>query len=160
MANKEKINLMIKQLRKERGLDQDAMAERLGVSRSTICMWEAGQRKPDRRSVEKICNYFNIDMNYLYGLSEIKNTYSQDKVIQIPLYKQGEMYDYMIIPSTLLNSERKYMGIIEIDDSYDGIKEGEIAVFDKISNKLVLILKRADNISWPMFIHGCVSLIK
>ena len=132
----------IRQLRKERNLDQDALAQGLGVSRSTICMWEAGQRKPNREAVEKICDFFNVDMNYIYGLSEIRNTYSKDMVIQIPLFKEGEICDYMIIPSSVLSNDRKYMGIIEVDDSYDGVQAGEIAVFDKISNKLVLVVKK------------------
>ena len=40
----------IKQLRKERGLSQDQLAKILGVSRSTVGMYETGKREPDFES--------------------------------------------------------------------------------------------------------------
>ena len=40
----------IKRLRKERGLSQDQLAKILGVSRSTVGMYETGKREPDCKS--------------------------------------------------------------------------------------------------------------
>lgn len=41
----------LQQLRKEKGMSQEELAERLGVSRQAVSKWESGQSSPD---VEKI----------------------------------------------------------------------------------------------------------
>lgn len=62
----------IKQLRKERGLSQDQLAKILGVSRSTVGMYETGKREPDFESCEAIADFFNVDMDYLIGRSPVQ----------------------------------------------------------------------------------------
>lgn len=59
-----------KELRLKAGLTQDQLSENLGISRSTIGMYETGKREPDFETLEKIVDYFNVDMNYLIGTSE------------------------------------------------------------------------------------------
>ena len=38
-------------------------------------MYEQGRRKPSYELLEEICDYFNVDMDYLMGRSDIKNRY-------------------------------------------------------------------------------------
>ncbi|HUW12480.1 MAG TPA: helix-turn-helix domain-containing protein [Anaerolineae bacterium] len=40
----------IKDLRTRLGLTRAGFAERLGVGYSTVCLWEQGRTKPDRRN--------------------------------------------------------------------------------------------------------------
>ena len=56
-------------LRKRAGLTQAELAEKLGVSRSTIGNYEKGIRTPDYEMLEKIADYFNVDLNFLLGKS-------------------------------------------------------------------------------------------
>ncbi len=58
---------MLKYLRRSKGLSQREFAEKIGVSPSTISMYEVGQREPDFETEEKIADYFNIDLNTLRG---------------------------------------------------------------------------------------------
>lgn len=58
---------MLKYLRQSKGLSQREFAEKIGVSPSTISMYEVGQREPDFETEEKIADYFNIDLNTLRG---------------------------------------------------------------------------------------------
>ena len=44
----------IAELRKERGLTQQELADRLYVSRQLVSKWESGDRRPDYKTVEKI----------------------------------------------------------------------------------------------------------
>ena len=66
---------VIKQLRKERGLTQDQLAALLGVSRSTIGMYETGSREPDFETSEAIADVFNVDMDYLMGRSNVERQF-------------------------------------------------------------------------------------
>lgn len=59
-----------KSLRISSGLTQQELGDRLSVSQSTITMWENGKRQPDIETLEEIADFFNVDMNYLIGISE------------------------------------------------------------------------------------------
>ena len=58
---------VFKALRAARGYTQTEMAKLLGVSRSTIGMYETGLREPDFETLEKIADFFNVDIDYLLG---------------------------------------------------------------------------------------------
>lgn len=65
----------LKGLRDERGLTQERLAEELGISKSTIGMYETDKREPGFETLEAIADYFNVDMDYLLGKSNVKNMY-------------------------------------------------------------------------------------
>ena len=46
---------------------QSELAEKIGVSTSTISMYEVGKREPDFETEEKIADFFNTDLNTLRG---------------------------------------------------------------------------------------------
>ncbi len=58
---------IFKRLRSSSGLTQVEIAEKLGISRSTIGMYETGAREPDFETLEKIADFFNVDTDYLLG---------------------------------------------------------------------------------------------
>lgn len=58
---------VLRQLRKDFGLTQVDLAKRLGLSRSTIGMYEMGKRNPDTDSLEMIADFFNVDLDFLLG---------------------------------------------------------------------------------------------
>lgn len=58
---------IFKQLRIAAGLTQVEMAQKLGISRSTIGMYETGAREPDFETLELIADFFNVDIDYLIG---------------------------------------------------------------------------------------------
>ena len=58
---------MLKFFRMEKHLSQRELAKKLGVSASTISMYEVGKRQPDFETEEKIADFFNVDLNTLRG---------------------------------------------------------------------------------------------
>ena len=54
-------------LRKRRGLSQQAVADRLGITRSAIGMYETGRREPDLETLGVFADYYNVDMDTLTG---------------------------------------------------------------------------------------------
>ncbi len=56
----------LKYLREKAGLSQEQLANAIGVSKSTIGMYEQGKRMPKTRTVLKdIASYFNVSIDYL-----------------------------------------------------------------------------------------------
>ena len=62
----------IKELRLARKISQDDLSRALGISRSAVGMYETGKREPDLETCEAIADYFNIDMDYLTGRSNVE----------------------------------------------------------------------------------------
>ena len=60
----------LKKLRKKVGLTQIEFAEKLGVSKGTVAMWEAGRREPGYKNINRLSEMFNNRMDYLLGFSD------------------------------------------------------------------------------------------
>ena len=58
----EKFNSFLIELRKEQGLTQKALSEKLHVSASTISKWETGAAKPDIYLLESLANALNVTL--------------------------------------------------------------------------------------------------
>ena len=65
----------LKLLRKESGLSQQEFAKKVGVSKSSVNMYERGEREPSLETLESIADYFNVDMDFLLGKSKYRNKY-------------------------------------------------------------------------------------
>lgn len=65
-------------LRNEKKYSQETMAKKLCVSKSTIAMWETGKRLPSPELYEQIADYFNVDIDYLYGRTDIRKKIHYD----------------------------------------------------------------------------------
>lgn len=66
---------MLKYLRTRESLSQSELADKLGVAKSTISMYEVGKREPDFETLEAIADLFNVDMNFLLGKDGSENDY-------------------------------------------------------------------------------------
>ena len=56
----------IKYLRKLDGVTQQQLAAALRISKSSISMYENGQREPDFETLEALADYFNVDMRTFF----------------------------------------------------------------------------------------------
>ena len=68
-----KFSERFKELRKSRKLSQQALADSLNTSKSSVNMYERGEREPGIDTLETIADFFNVDMDYLLGKSDIVN---------------------------------------------------------------------------------------
>ena len=78
---------VFKDLRIRAGYTQDGLSEVLGISRSAISMYENGNREPDFETLEKIADFFNVDMNYLLGKTTVTTSISSSKTAYEPTYE-------------------------------------------------------------------------
>jgi hypothetical protein len=59
--------IKLKELREKHQLSQAALARMLGVSQSTVGMWENGKNKPEFDTLKKISTLFEVPVAYLVG---------------------------------------------------------------------------------------------
>lgn len=73
----------IKYERKARGLSQERLAEKIGVSRQTIVNWENGKGTPMLENIEEMCKVFNVSYEELISKTNIKDESSQSDKITV-----------------------------------------------------------------------------
>ena len=86
----------LKGLRKQKGLSQRALADELRIGGSTIAMYESGKREPDHEMTEAIADYFNVDIDYLLGRSNVTMRYA-DILAEEQLQQQQQYYDDAVV---------------------------------------------------------------
>ena len=76
----------LKQLRIHKGLTQEQLAKRLGVTRGALSMYESGLRQPSYDVLIEYSLVFNVSSDYILGVEHkrlIDATGLTDKEIQI-----------------------------------------------------------------------------
>ena len=63
----------LKELRKEKGVSQIALAKELGVSYRTLQYWENGESNIKPVHLKTLCEIFDVDAPYLLGYNTVKN---------------------------------------------------------------------------------------
>lgn len=61
------------QLRKEKHLNQEEFAKKIGYTRTAISAWEVGRNEPSNADTIKIADFFEVSLDYLLGKSDIRN---------------------------------------------------------------------------------------
>ncbi len=64
--------LRLKELREKQRLSQEGLAIKLSLSQSTISAYEIGERVPDLETLIHIANFFNVSLDYLACISDVK----------------------------------------------------------------------------------------
>ncbi|MCI7605976.1 MAG: helix-turn-helix domain-containing protein [Spirochaetales bacterium] len=54
-------------LRKRNGMTQEALSERINVSRQTVAKWERGESEPDCSSLVRLSTLFDVTIDALVG---------------------------------------------------------------------------------------------
>lgn len=61
----------LQQLRKQKGMTQEELAQRLYVSRTAISKWESGRGYPNIESLREIAKFFSITVDELLSSQEV-----------------------------------------------------------------------------------------
>ena len=69
----------IKYLRKQERVTQEELGKHIGVTKQCISHWEIGKRRPDPEQQEALADFFNVDINYLHGISDYMTAIVSDK---------------------------------------------------------------------------------
>ena len=71
-------NEKLQNLRKQRGLTQEELAESLYVSRTAISKWESGRGYPNIESLKAIAKFFSVTVDELLSTDEILTIAEED----------------------------------------------------------------------------------
>lgn len=95
----------IKKLRISHNLSQPELAEILGISMSMLGMIEQGRRNASDDVKLKLCNYFNVSMDYLMGLTTynfpVKEIETKLKKLCLSSYEYDRLIDNWVNKQTI-----------------------------------------------------------
>lgn len=78
----------LKKLREERGISQQKLSKDIGVSRSTIAMWETGKSQPDNDCLKMLASYFEVSVDYLLGIAIEPEEITHARLLVRDLYRK------------------------------------------------------------------------
>ena len=87
--NQIKIGEFLKELRKEKAITQEQLAERFNVSRRSVSRWETGNNLPDLDTLIEMADYYEIDLRELLDgerKSEKMNEEIKETVLKVAEY--------------------------------------------------------------------------
>lgn len=131
-----------KQLRLGRSLTQQNVADFLKISKSSVNMYERGEREPGIQTLETIADFFNVDMDYLIGSSDTPNRAVEETLkanlipfapthripilgrirAGLPLYAEEHVEGYTY---TELNGGAEYFALRVTGDSMNAARIGD-----------------------------------
>jgi transcriptional regulator with XRE-family HTH domain len=138
--NQEKIGRFISQCRKEQGLTQEQLAEKLHITNKAISKWETGKGMPDSSIMLELCRILKISVNEL--LSGQKNQ------------EEGSANEVIIDSIEISEKQRKKMS------------QGVVLLGCAISSVIVTIIYGSENtnvvvwggISFSFILAGMITL--
>ena len=68
-----KFSIRLRELRHKYKLSQQALANQMGTSKSSINMYERGEREPGLDAVMAFAKFFKVDTNYILGTEKEKD---------------------------------------------------------------------------------------
>ena len=161
----------IKELRKNKGILQKELADRLSVGKSTVAMWETNKREPDIDTIMKISKILDVSVDELLGKNEPESNAQllpSEYIRMIPCFEsasagfgtdaQNRIIE--LIPIYIVNEQEAAETICIIvrgDSMHPRIEDGDIVQVHKQdiaeTGDIVVILD-GDEAFVKRFIHG------
>ena len=131
-------------LRKEKGMTQEALAQRLGITNQAVSKWESDQCCPDIMQLPALADIFEISMDALFGRQtpEKPQESSMRKCLMMTIFK------LFCINLTVLRSSRKW---ITDCAAYAGCRTAEGLYFRRMIMRFIFEKQQPFFISFVCF---------
>ena len=135
----------LRRLRRERGMTQEEVADRLGVSFQSVSKWERGESEPSLSMLPELACLFDVSTDEIYGMAEIrkrqrldelnrriKENYQERTVVgNIPLIKRA-LEEYTDSAELMYELGRSYfLAHVDEDQPIEYLGEA-IGLFNKV----------------------------
>ena len=158
--NQIQIGAFLKELRRKKGITQEELAEKLGVSGRTISRWETGSNMPDISLLLEIAAFFDVSIPEIIK-GERKSENMQEEVKEIA----ETMSDYASAEKEKLLKSIRYMSILGLIALLIHMALEETGVYDRnsvfryaygISEALIYVTV----LMFPLYTTGLLSKIR
>ena len=130
----------VKQIREERGMTQQTLAEKLYVTRQAVSRWERGARYPELLTAKKIARVLNVSLDELLSGEELKENIEMEPILTQPIENtvQTMLYTIAVIIYLLLCIFSAY-SFLRPNKALIGTMAGEISLITISSDAIRVI---------------------
>ena len=107
---KESIGKTIRRLRKERGLTQEELAERLNITSQAVSKWESESGMPDISQIVPLASVFGVSTDVLFGLDTTTEESEAWEIVEKAhaMERYGQRETYLAAYDELCRGLKKY----------------------------------------------------
>lgn len=106
----------LKELRQEKKLTQQELANEIGVTKRTYIYWEKGERQIKPEKAQQLADYFKVSVGYLLGYSDVRFELEQiEKAIKNRLIDSESTINKDVFENTLKIVERARFLDLDLD---------------------------------------------
>ncbi|MDO5028198.1 MAG: helix-turn-helix domain-containing protein [Bacillota bacterium] len=140
-------------LRKEKGLSQKDLAAEIGVSPSSISLWEADKVVPEAEKILNLAQYFQVSSDYLLGSSNFiqqKSIITQtsllniDKIVSVPVFDRILVDENFIIDKNAVGSLDLILSCDRSENDFFAVKITDSSLFPFINEGDILLCQNTD----------------
>mgnify|MGYP001386865303 CR=1 FL=1 len=95
----------------EKGVEQKALAEYLGVHPQVITEWKGGRKKSYMRYIDKIAAFFEVSTDYILGNDPIKNRSTLSNA-ELNVELETLINDILNLPPSQIEKVRDYVDFL------------------------------------------------
>ena len=117
---KNSLSERLKELRTKQNISQYTLAENLNLSRGLLSNYEQGRREPDYDTLLLIANYFDVSVDYILGVTEVKKRLLHNNMSD--KYKRL-MISILDLSKQSLEELEKYIDLLKLRDEQTNQKE-------------------------------------
>lgn len=88
--------------RKNKGISQEELADKIGVSRQAVSKWESGQSLPDIEKIILLSDYFEVTSDYLLRGTEISSDTVENKIDARIFFMVGSVFNFMGLMTAIM----------------------------------------------------------
>lgn len=137
---------IFQKLMDERGIKPYRVSKDTGIASATLTDWKLGRSTPKADKIQKIADYFGVDVSIFYGQTKKDVNSVQNKVfgiVNLPLYGSiccgnggfvdDNIIEYISLPDSILNPNKEYFAQYAKGDSMieANINDGDLLIFEK-----------------------------
>lgn len=141
----------LKAERTARGLTQEALSKMIGLSIGTLSGYERNYREPDFETVTKLSNILGVSVDYLLGVSDIRNplpsnAYPVGDTVKIPVVGVIRAGEPILVAENIIGYE-----VVEKDAAKNGeyfyLKvAGDSMIGARIHDGDLVLVRRQDDV--------------
>lgn len=84
------LGVRLKRAREVKGLTQQEVANKLGVSNGTISGYERGYRDPDTDTLNKMADLYDVSLDWLSGRDEKESAFALPEPVILKVIREAE----------------------------------------------------------------------
>ncbi len=172
----------LKEARRQSGLSQEQLAEKLSVSRSAIAKWESGKGMPDVENLKATAKLLNVSVDYLLNDGEAKDIIqikeainldeyekhgkcrSKSDAVVVSKYPDADIYPLFrrkkLTPVQWIIDFIVSPGVLNVVDSFDDmssyylVEQGEKQLFVNVTKEFIITNEMSKKVTGNKFIIG------